>query len=489
MKLSHTYRYIIALILILFSCQKNELAPTEAITDAITFSVSSTGGYTATTRAAGESLVLISDDGEDSLVLLLTDIPETSDTISTKGTPVDDNNIIEQCGEQIALRAFFKDEQFINDVLVFDDNGYARTKIASYWPQEENALVDFWSFHPQNIAQHQSFKTNNNISSPSLSFYYNLRKGNENILVDATEQKDLFLAYTRQGKENGSVDLEYTHALSAIRFTAGKALAGRIENISISNVYAGGTVTYKPNETTKINWVLDNKPLNLSQDFTRKINENFIGDLSQIITIDNTVFMLIPQPLTDKQLTITYLREGETVARVYTVNLPDGKWEAGKSYTYTLTLMDGLGISIETPSPPTSNNVIDGIRIKNTYNKPCYIRAMIIANWVDAEGNVAAIFNPDEINLKISQGNSNYQLIADWGNHWFYDSDTDIYYYKKRLNNTASTVNLFNKFTNPIQHSEGLKLDFTVLVQAVEAENSKVSVKGAWGETIAAMLE
>ena len=195
--------------------------------------------------------------------------------------------------------------------------------------------------------------------------------------------------------------------------------------------------------------------------------------------------MLIPQPLAEKTLTITYLREGDTQAKTYTANIPGEKWEPGKSYTYTISLMDGFGIDIETTSQPSGTSVIGGIQIENSNNRTCYIRAMIIANWVDEDGNVAAILNPDEVNLKISGGNSNYQLSADWGNYWFYDTNTNIYYYKKPLKKTESTASLFEKFTSPIQHSEGLKLDFVVLVQAVEA----TSVRTAWGETIADILE
>ena len=498
MKLNHTYRYILALVLLLFACQKEEIAPKKPIGDSIIFSLSSNAGngqgYSASTKAAENTIVLKSEDGTDSLIINLASITETeeiTDTATTKGSPVTDNNIIDICGGNIALRAFYKNEQFVDDILVFENDGSARTSNASYWPSAEDAMVDFWSYHPKGIDQNQHFSISYSTDSPSLSFYYNLKKEGEEILVDATEQKDLFLAYTRESKGSSSVGLNYTHALSAVKFVAGKALAGEVQNISISNVYAGGTLTYTPEETSKLEWNLDEAKYTLNQNFAQDINEDLSGDSSQDITkdINNTTFMLLPQPLEGKVLTIKYRREGETQARTYTANIPEGNWETGKSYTYTLTLMDGLGFEIETSDQPSSNNMIDGVKIKNTYNKPCYIRAMIIGNWVDEDGNVAAIFNPDEINLKISQGNSNYQLSADWEDHWFYDENTNIYYYKKVLRKTESTPYLFEKFTSPTQHSEGLKMDFAVLVQAVEAENNKASLKAAWGETIANILE
>ena len=490
MKMDLKYKLIIFASLLLFSCQNRELAHTEEITDVIMFSLSSNAGYSASTRAAEDSFVLKSDDDTESLLVQLSDMPYSQDATITKGASVTSNNL-KLYGEKIALRAFYEKEQFVSDVFVFDQDGSVRTSIPCYWPAAEDAMVNFWSFHPKEIALAPNYTISNDVSTPSLSFYYNQKKADQDILVDATEQRDMFMTYARQGKESGSVDLKYIHALSSIKFQAGKALSGEVQNITISNVYAGGTLTYLPNGSDKLIWALDNKRYTLNQDFAQGIGEDFTGDLTQGITqdINNTIFMLIPQPLADKTLTIRYLKDGETQAKTYTASIPGEKWEPGKSYTYTISLMDGFGIDIETSNQPSNTSVIDGIKINNSYNKTCYIRAMIIGNWVDEDGNVAAILNPDEVNLKISEGNTNYQLSADWGSHWFYDTNTNIYYYRKPLKATESTAFLFERFTRPIPHSEGLKLDFVVLVQAVEAESDKTSVKAAWGETIANGLE
>ena len=455
----------------------------------ITFSLTSNTGYSASTRAAEDSFVLISDDGTDSLLIQLSDASYIQDTPITKGALVTNNNLKEY-GEKIALRAFYEGEEFVDDVFVFDENGNARTSIACYWPVAENAMVDFWSVHPMEIEQAQDYILSNDTSTPYLSFYYNQKKADADILVDAKEQKDMFMAYARQGKESGSVNLKYIHALSAINFQVSKALPGQIQNITITNVYAGGKFRYSPNGSQKLTWELDDQKYTLDQDFAQAIEEDFIGDLSQGITkdINNTIFMLIPQPLAEKTLTIEYLRDGEAQSKTYTSNIPGEQWEPGKSYTYTMSLMDGLGIDVETPTQPSNTSFIDGIQIKNSYDKTCYIRTMIIGNWVDEAGNVAALLDPDEVNLKISRGNSNYLLSEDWENNWFYDESTNIYYYKKSLKRTESTSYLFEKFKCPTQHSEGLKLDFVVLVQAVEAESDKASVTDAWGETIASKL-
>jgi hypothetical protein len=82
------------------------------------------------------------------------------------------------------------------------------------------------------------------------------------------------MAYARQGKEGGSVELKYIHALSSIKFQAGKALTGEVQNITISNVCAGGKLIYSPNGTDKLTWNLDNERYTLNQDFTQDIEED-----------------------------------------------------------------------------------------------------------------------------------------------------------------------------------------------------------------------
>ena len=494
---------ILALTFLCIGCQDQELSQGELSNDAITFALYNIGddnlSSSSKKRAVEKPIILVNEDGTDSLALYLT-IADTidwgepilhADKDVTRGTPINNDNMVSKCSGEIALDAFYKNETYIEDVILLNSLTDVHTQVVHYWPIAKDAKISFWSYHPKEIdeAADAAFTINNDAASPSLSFYYN-QEGSDSKLVDVKEQKDLFLAYAHQGKEQGKVNLQYNHALSAIRFIAGKVLAGTVENISLSDVYAAGKLTYQPNQATKLTWELDNSSKStLDQDLNVEIKENMSGTPTQPITSDanETTFLLIPQPTTGKILTITYLRP-DGVHDVYKATMPDGAWEIGKAYTYTLKLMDGL--SIEATAENVVNKVINGVEITNTYNKPCYVRAMIVGNWVDEADNVAALFNPNEVNLKITAGNSNYERATNWDTYWLYDETANVYYYKKPLLSTKHTeVRLFNKFTNPITHADGLELDFVVLVQAVEAEADKTSVKAAWGNTVADQLD
>jgi len=480
------YNLLFTLAFICSGCQDKELVHSEQGTDVITFALytnnEDNSSFSPMTRTVEQPLVLVNEDGTDSLTFYLTitdtiDLGQSSyrkDSVITRGTPITPGNLTALCSGEIALDAFYQNNPFIKDVIEFNAAGEAHTGTTRYWPNNQGAQVAFWSYYPKEIGSATDFAINHD--TPSLSFYYN-QKGTDGKLIDVTQQKDLFFDYVCQGKEDGVVNLHYQHAVSAVRFVAGKTLAGTIQNIKLTNVYGGGTLTYTPGTTTVLNWALDAELATLDQILDVKIDENLIGDPSQAITSDDaaTTFLLIPQPVNGKELSVTIKRADKTVT--YSAPMPEGVWEMGKTYTYTLKLMDGLGID-------ASGEVVDGVEIKNTNKKTCYVRAMIIGNWVDSEGNIAAIFKPEEVNLKKISTNGNYKCATNWNEYWHYDAVNNLYYYKKPLpEGQFTTVKLFDEFTNPKDRtSEGLKLDFVVLVQAVEADADKASAKAAWGE-------
>lgn len=484
---------LLLLTFICFGCQDQELVQSGASTDAIAFALSTpnedNSSFTPLTRTVEKPFVLYNEDRTDSLTFYLTitdtiDLGQSSyrkDSVITRGTPITQKNLKTACSGEIALDAFYQKTPFIKDVIEFNIAGEAHTRTTRYWPNNQGAQVAFWSYYPKEVGSATDFAINHD--EPSLSFYYN-QKGTDGKLIDVTQQKDLFFDYVCQGKEQGVVKFLYKHAVAAIRFMAGKTLAGTIQKIKLTNVYGGGTLTFTPDKTPELSWVLDKDQAILEQEFNVEIDENLIGEPSQAITSDDagTTFLLIPQTVNEKELSVTIKRADKTVT--YSAPMPEGIWEMGKTYTYTLKLMDGLGID-------ASGEVVDGVEIKNTNKKTCYVRAMIIGNWVDAEGNVAAIFKPEEVDLAITSTNTNYQLASNWGNFWYYDAVNNLYYYKKPLLEGQFTeVKLFDQFTNPKDRtSEGLKLDFVVLVQAVEADADKASAKAAWGDGVATVLE
>lgn len=112
------------------------------------------------------------------------------------------------------------------------------------------------------------------------------------------------------------------------------------------------------------------------------------------------------------------------------------------------------------------NNIKSDVKIKNTKNVPAYIRAALIVNWVDTDGNYAAeapVINTD-YNMNIN--------TTDW-----FEKD-GYYYHRKPVDPDNSTSVLINS-AKPISEKNGYKLSIEILGSGIQAMPEKV-VKETW---------
>ena len=106
------------------------------------------------------------------------------------------------------------------------------------------------------------------------------------------------------------------------------------------------------------------------------------------------------------------------------------------------------------------------VKIDNTENVPAYLRAAIIVNWVDADGDYAAeapVINTD-YNMKIN--------TTDW-----FEKD-GYYYHRKPVDPDNSTSVLINS-AKPISEKNGYKLSIEILGSGIQAMPEK-AVKETW---------
>ena len=178
---------ILALTFLCIGCQDQELSQGELSNDAITFALYNIGddnlSSSSKKRAVEKPIILVNEDGTDSLALYLT-IADTidwgepilhADKDVTRGTPINNDNMVSKCSGEIALDAFYKNETYIEDVILLNSLTDVHTQVVHYWPIAKDAKISFWSYHPKEIdeAVDAAFTINNDATSPSLSFYYN----------------------------------------------------------------------------------------------------------------------------------------------------------------------------------------------------------------------------------------------------------------------------------------------------------------------------
>lgn len=224
-------------------------------------------------------------------------------------------------------------------------------------------------------------------------------------------------------------------------------------------------------------------------------------------------FYLIPQTLSDNvKLTITYTFSDGFLAKdvVRTATIDFGKktktnsgylkWEAGKLYTYTLSIGDKVDVDID-DAVNANTHVKSYLTITNTASATSYMRVAVIGNWVydgDTESEIPEGGEASPISITPVDKASfttlldNAARISGTDAKWYKDAN-GYYYYRYPVpggktilsdNTLFGTLNLNSMYTDhkPYQRCH---LEVTIAVQAVRASE----VATAWGSTIANELE
>ena len=120
------------------------------------------------------------------------------------------------------------------------------------------------------------------------------------------------------------------------------------------------------------------------------------------------------------------------------------------------------------------NEMFDGsakknVSIKNTGTIPAYIRAAVVINWADAQGNVSGTpVTGDDYTLDL--GSNKWKKIGSY------------YYYKEAVNPNKSTDNLIDeiKVAANVTPPAGYDLQVTILAEGIQAM-PETAIQEAWG--------
>lgn len=147
-----------------------------------------------------------------------------------------------------------------------------------------------------------------------------------------------------------------------------------------------------------------------------------------------------------------------------------------------LKASSGPVVNTFTPARVTSQveeSIKDGVksdvRIKNTSNIDAYIRATVVINWVDKDGNVAA--------QKPVEG-TDYTIKFPKGTKWF-TGPGGYYYFPNPVASKASTDVLIDECTAVAGKAPaGYYLSVEIIADAIQSVPDK-AVSDAWNVTVA----
>ena len=116
-----------------------------------------------------------------------------------------------------------------------------------------------------------------------------------------------------------------------------------------------------------------------------------------------------------------------------------------------------------------NGNVKNDVKIKNMGDVDAYIRATVIANWVDSQGNIYGEKPVKNVDYSISYGNA-WKEIGGY------------YYYKGKVAPDGETAVLFTncKVKEGVTPPDGYTLSVEILAQSIQTGTSDEAIKQAW---------
>ncbi|MDE7509035.1 MAG: fimbrillin family protein [Muribaculaceae bacterium] len=358
-------KYIVPLLLpaLLAGCADDELLTSgnpAGNPDAITFAAFTVDAVEPErTRGAEKPIydpLTLSGDSDDSPLYLHTYETnrigyrpgEETGEATTRGVQVTTGNLAEihknftvVANKSIGGSTYFNwKETHLADV----ENNVWYTARTEYWPASENL-----TFHAVSPAVEFDNLSDLSAHEGEITFGYSARKGTAD--NDAELQHDLLLSSYSCNKQThtGKVPLDFSHALSAVKFAVRDVLDGEVVNIKIAGVRSSGVCTFKPGE---ISWENQDGTATYSQNFNYKLTGQEMVDVTddskdKVLNemMPEKTFMLIPQQIPDDAEIIVTLKRDNVSAPAKSEITVKGKikangveeWKPGHEYIYTIS--------------------------------------------------------------------------------------------------------------------------------------------------------
>lgn len=338
-------------------------------------------------------------------------------------------------------------DQYINGGVVDYTNGdwVLTNGRGNQYPWLHGMQYTFWSYFPYDKLGAYSYASVGSRSTMSVTGY--------TTPATAADQKDFLVAYnnrTYNAGDSKSIDINFRHALAEIYFdvTAITDAGYTVEGIEIDGAYGQGECSITGTDLA-------------DSDVTKAFVWTPKGSTAKFTMAGGADhFFMIPQKLEGAALKITLKKDGVTFSPS-TLSMKT-TWRAGKYYKYVLTYTEKLDIEVE---ENCNDSVKTDVSVKNTGNCPVYIRAAVVANWFNEDGDIVSAWD-------MTQGTFEGFPGTDWE-----AGDDGFYYYKKVVQAGENTENLFGSYTKPT--AEGMHLEMKVMAQGIKYVSTDTYVS-AW---------
>lgn len=450
------------------------------------------------------SIPVFTDNGDTlSIVASLCDMEEdfAAESAVTKAAPITTENLPTKYGKFKTTVFTSAGAQYTDDLgktmnnieVSYGSDEWTLAGAPYRWPASATEDIIFCSYSP--LGSDTGVSNLNWNSGNKVTFDYKYDHIDASPNCDASNQKDIIFAINSQNRtdHDGYAHINFSHALVGVKFIKGDIENCELSSVTLNNFYSKGSAEGTPVSDTDLEFVWKNQavPQSYSQTFTGAKNVDELADKASLDPTEDEsyTFMMIPQKLTADASVSISLKYGTSSYQTITVNLgsitddvagtgnaaklKDWSTYAGKILKIRVNRGD-LAVDVD-ESFEDGGSVKADVGAKNTGGKIEFVRACIVANWVDEDGNIHATcdFENDNVNL------------VDYlksGCNWVHAPGDRFYYYEKAILPGAVTKGkIFTSYTEPEAPEEGLHLEMTVIVQGVEYDSSCAKAIVAWG--------
>ena len=213
-------------------------------------------------------------------------------------------------------------EEEANDVYFYNQQ-VAKNGVPTdnyYWPGKGN--MRFFAYAPtDNESYTISDKTQ--AGEPTVTV---------TVPSDVAKQQDLLVAASDElgGNHNAAIDLDFRHALAAVRFECGSAMQkGTVKSITIDGICYKGTYKMKTNA-----WEIDTETTSFTQELNKEITDASEGE---DITTEAQTFMMVPQTLAEGAMLTVVFADSENTEHTLTASIAGNEWVQGKTLVYKIS--------------------------------------------------------------------------------------------------------------------------------------------------------
>lgn len=325
------------------------------------------------------------------------------------------------------------------DIQMNNTAGYAnREKRADYWYiysngekltwESETAPSYYLAYYPQNV---EGATTKASFANSTTIDY--VGDGTQDLLV--AYKKHSHVDSTYPTSDENYIPLTFRHPLALVKFNV---VGVNVTKIVINNAAVSGKINGETLECTP----------------------DAIGPVEATLESDGVYSVYVmPGEFGADKMNVTFYVGGKVLT---TLNLGTDKWNGGFIYNYTIASDTGkLNIEFVEEAEP--------IEVANTLATAVYLRAAVVANWVDTKGRIVESADPVTFNT----------------DGWVIGTDGYLYY-KTPVIGYQQADALIKEIADSVNGE--LKLQVAVAVQAVEYDQQKKAATSAWGSTAAGYL-